>query len=739
MHDSQAPRRAKRPETREHRPTRRRKSGIRIPFGSLLGLAACAVLLQWSGVLDLGLPIGFGPDRAPTPIGGRRPASVADAQTELRDMVSSAARLVDAGGGSPEPPEPSSSSRPEDAGDTGLSAHDPSAGDPEASTAQAVAGPDAAAGAAPASAGEPPGEATVSGARSDGYRSEVERAWFTAGGDLADRAVHARTRALQLGAVNYEAASRALVAPATEGQDLERIELAARLSPDLPLARMELGAAYFEDGQYLYALREVVAGVAAIPRNLEATAWLAASLLAMFAVVLTIGSLVFIVWVGISVFRHAAHDVGDLVSRQMPEFARAALLGCLLLVPVLMGEALMGVVAALFLLGFSYCEAGYRRALALAAVLLMLGAYPVTRLAGMALTALDSDPVAAAAHAVVRSTSSSADLEILRAAADDDWLAEVALALHERRAGDSDAARARYEQLLERFPTDPVVLATLSNMYFERGENERAIELGQRAAAVAPSATLLFNLSQVYARSFRMEEFESAMAQAQHLDAGVVAELSRAKAPDFVADPGFPVEPLRDRMIQAAGGDRFVDPVSRLLMPGRIGHGWKNTAATFAAAALLGLVLGGRWEHASTCQRCGRRICGRCDGTVWNSRICDGCHHLFHRPESTDPAMRMARLSALRAREGRIARLATAASVLLPGVGGLLARRPDLSFLGLFFFVWAVLLLLWHDGVVVDPLAVGAAGPLLFVTGAGVAVLAYLLVVTLGLVIRRKL
>jgi hypothetical protein len=236
-----------------------------------------------------------------------------------------------------------------------------------------------------------------------------------------------------------------------------------------------------------------------------------------------------------------------------------------------------------------------------------------------------------------------------------------------------------------------------------------------------------------------MDEFEGAMAQAQLVDADVVADLSRTKAPDFVADLGFPLAPIRDRMIHSAGGERFVDPVSQAIMPGRLGHSWMTTAGGFAAAAALGLLFGGRWERASSCGRCGRRICNRCDGTVWNSQICDGCHHLFHRPETTDPNMRMARLSELRTRETRVGHIGLAASLLVPGVGGLLAKRPELSFLGLFFFAWAAVLILWRDGVVVDPLSVGGAGPLVFLLAAGLSALAYLLVVGAGLAIRRSL
>lgn len=591
----------------------------------------------------------------------------------------------------------------------------------------------------PATGAEGSRESSASGVESIVHRSEVERAWFSGGSDLSQRARAARTRSLELGVANYEAAARALLAGNPEREvRLERALLAVRLAPDLPLARMELAAAYLHDGRYGSAVREVIAGVRAIPANLEAELWLAASLLAMFAAVLTLGSLVFIVWAGASVFAHAAHDVGDLVSRQMPGFARVALLASLLGVPVLLGEAFLGLVLGLFLLGFIYGEGSHLRALTLSAVLLVIGLYPATRIAGVALDAPDSDRVAVAADAVVRSMSSPADIEVL-ARAGDDRLAASALALHARRSGEPDVAKARYERLLQEMPSDPVLLANLSNIHFARGENDQSIQLGERAAGMVRSATLLFNLSQAYARSFRMDEFEEAMAAAQAVDAEVVADLSRRASPDLVADLPFPPARIRARMIDKASGDRFTRPVWQALMPGRLGESWLHTSGGFLAMALLGLRLRRRWEHSSCCSRCGRRVCSRCDESSWNSQTCNACHQLFHRPETTDPAMRMARLAQLRARESRLDKVAVAGSMLVPGLGGLLAKRADLSFLGLFFFAWAFVLLLWRDGIVADPLAVGTAGPLVFTVAGGMAVLGYLMVIAAGLMIRRTL
>ena len=213
----------------------------------------------------------------------------------------------------------------------------------------------------PAATPAPIGD-TAPATRLDGHRSEIEAAWFQGGTDLVSRAVAARDSAVQLGAANVEAPARALiVAPGNKKVRLQRALLAASLAPDLPLVRMALAGAFLENGRYLDAVDEAAAGLAAIPRNLEATAWLAGSLLTMFATVLVVGSLLLIVWVGLFALAHAAHDLGDLLSSAMPNFARAALLGAALLVPVALGQGLLGTPVQSLLIGRTLGDGNIRR------------------------------------------------------------------------------------------------------------------------------------------------------------------------------------------------------------------------------------------------------------------------------------------------------------------------------------------------------------------------------------------
>lgn len=574
----------------------------------------------------------------------------------------------------------------------------------------------------------------------EGPRSALEGVWFASGASFTLRGTQARELALALGVDNADVAARALMATGREDEALAHRLLAVRLAPDLPAAHMALAGEYWREGEYRGSIAEVGQAIVAIPKHLEASAWLVGSLLLMLATVLISGSLVFIAVVGLSTFANAAHDLGDVISRQMPGFSRAALLCAVGLTPLAVGEGAIGLLLVIFAIGFMYQSARHRMVLSLAAALLVLGVHPILQLAGRVLTALDADPVATASFSVVRGTQTEAQLQLLAEAerAGDDMAARI-LAVDARRRGEVEEATARFERLLEHDEADPIALTSLGNIAFEAGRTDESIAYYERAQTVNDSAVLMFDLSQAYARAFRMEEFEYAMQRAQSLDAEVVAEFSSLADTGFVADPPFPIARIRNRMLSAGDGTPFSAAVVRVLAPGWLGERWLHMAGAFLLTALLSVLISGRYQHASRCGRCGRRICARCDDSMWTSDLCDGCHHLFNRPQGTDPELRMARLKELRARESRIDKLYLALSMLIPGASGLLAKRPDLCFIGILFFGWAVVLFLWRGGVVPDPLAVGGAGTVAFVlAGFGMAA-AYVGVLISGLIIRRSL
>lgn len=578
----------------------------------------------------------------------------------------------------------------------------------------------------PAAAGEP------------ARLSVLEKTWFESGPGYPARGAQTRDVALAVGVENFEAAARAMIATAKSGSELSHATLAVSLAPDLPIAHMALARALWSDGEYSAAIAASAQGLWAIPRHPEASIWLVGSLLVMAAAVLVFGAIVFIGAVGLGASRAAIHDLGDLVSREMPDFSRAALFASLLLVPLVLGEGVMGLLLVLLAVGVAYGTRRHRVALLSASVVLVLGLEVVFGLAGTVLTSFRTDPVADAVLSVSRGNETPLEVERLNAHADE-RMASLALASRARRFGDIEDTLVRYEDLLGRDPRDPVLLTNMGNLRYAEGNLEEAIGYYERAGALEDSATLWFNLSQAYARNFRMEELESALRRAQSIDAARVAELSKRGDTGFVADLPLPILELRQRMIRRADDAALSGVLVSVIAPGRLGRGWLPLSGALFAAVMLGIVVGSSYEHSSRCARCGRRICVRCDDQIWNADLCDGCHHLFHHTQGTDPKLRAARINALRAREARIGRVWLLFSVLVPGVAGLRARRPDLAFAGILLFGWALAICVWRDGVIPDPLALGGIGPLAFMISGFAAAVCYVLVLLSGLFMQRSL
>jgi tetratricopeptide (TPR) repeat protein len=576
------------------------------------------------------------------------------------------------------------------------------------SAALAAQPPGGFAGGGPQPAGlelaEPPTDGLAPPAREFG--GEIERAWFAPAVSLEERVWHTRRVALERGVWNLDGPARALIVGGRT--PLERAHAAVNLAPDLPAGRMELAKAlWLHGGSPLSAVRTAAGALTAFWRHLEGRLWLAGSLLVVLAAALVGGGLLCIAVMSLFTAPHAAHDLGDLFCRSMPGFARAALLGSALLLFVVLGEGLFGLALGLLAVGVIYGRAGQRVVLVLAGAALVIGAYPVARLAGATLGALPADPVAQAALATGQGLVLPADVARLEAADEDDLLAKQALARLARSTGNLGRADAIYQQLLVSLPDDVSMLNNAANVRLHLGHMEAALDLYRRALEIDESPVVLYNLSQAYGQAFQVDDLTETLELAQALDGDLVADLTRLQGTQpegFVVDLPLSNAMLWQRIFDPRGGEHFAAEFRAPVAPGRLGR-----SPVAAAGALLAVIVGG------------------------------ACNRLFYQPEQTDRGLRLARIEALRDREARLDKLAWGVSIALPAAAGLVSRRPLHSLLGAVFFAIAVGALVWRDGAVADPLVAGAAGPFAFLCVSVLAGISYAIVVGTSLAARRNL
>jgi tetratricopeptide (TPR) repeat protein len=575
-----------------------------------------------------------------------------------------------------------------------------------------------------------------------GGLERIEQAWLQPSASLDDRVALTRRTSLELGVWNLDAAARALMAGEAGVDPLERAYAGVRLAPDLPAGRMALARELWLHGDSpIAAVRTAFGALAAIPRHLEASLWFAGALLFVLGVSLIAGSMWCITLVGGAAAPHAAHDLGDLLSGSMPAFARVAFLAAAMLVPLTLGEGLLGLCASLMAVGVVYGEMRQRLVLFLAALTVILGAFPVVHFAGNTLTAFSADPVAEAAFATAQGFTHPVDQVRIEAAADYDPLAAQALALRARRAGNLGQADAYYQALLRESREDPVVVNNAANVRLNLGHMESALTFYRRSVELRPDPIVLFNLSQAHGRAFQVEDLSRTLAEAQRLNGDLVAELTALQGAEpvgFVVDLPIDTRQIWRRIFQSNQGERIAAEFRASFAPGRLGEDSLFAAGVFAAILIVFALLGSQMHRSRWCSRCGRRMCQRCDPEMGGGTVCGGCMRLFRQSETTDRDLRLARISELRVREERLERFTVAASFLVPGIAGLLAKQPLRCLLGSVCAAIAVLALYWRDGVVPDPLVAGATAPFASLCIAALAMLAYAVIALLSLATRRN-
>jgi tetratricopeptide (TPR) repeat protein len=569
----------------------------------------------------------------------------------------------------------------------------------------------------------------------------VRLAWWNEAEDAAARTQRTRRAALQHGMLNLDPAARLLIGSDLSGTGFEQAHAAVALSPDLPAARMALARETWLKGDSpIAAVRTAFGALLAIPRHLKASIWFSATTLYICALALIAAGFLTIIIYGVFAFIHAAHDIGDLIAPAMPIFARAALLGAAIFVPLALHQGLLGLALTLFSVGLSYGATRQRLVLCLAAIAVLVGAFPMARLTGTLLTAYVEPPLEAAVFAT-DGFALPGELRLLESAAESDPMAAMALAVAHRRAGNLAEADAQYRALLQREPANYAAANNAANVKLELGQLESAIGLYRRSLEKNTSATVLFNLSQAQGQAFKLDDVGPTLASAQQLDSARIAELTLLQGSDltrFTVDLPLPRRMLWERVLAARPGESFGAELRSAFAPGVLGQNVWLPVGVFGSIAILSLVAASRWKRSHWCGRCGRRMCPRCEPELGEEKDCESCNRLFLHPETTDRAMRAARVNALRSREQRLARVRLIVSILLPGVAGALARCPWASFIGALSAAIATVAIFWHNGVTPDPLMAGAAAPMAFGLISVLALFCYGASVTFALAARSR-
>jgi tetratricopeptide (TPR) repeat protein len=563
--------------------------------------------------------------------------------------------------------------------------------------------------------------------------SGIDAAWF-GDADPADRVSSARRTSLRFGIRDFDSGARAVLAtPSTAwGTPERRAEYAVALAPNLPAARAALARSIWLGGD-----DPVAAGLSALeslwraPGHLEASLWLGGWVALWLSHALVFGGLLAIALAALFALRHAVHDLGDLLPVALPEVARAALAAALWLLPGLFGAQIAGLLLPLAFAAIASDRRGARLAVVAALAAIWVGIFPAARMAGNAFGVLALDPIAPAAISVLDGAPTAAELARLEARAADDPLAERALAAHARRHGRLAEADARYQRLLALAPDDTALANNAANVRLELGHFESAFALYEAALAHGDSATVYYNLGQAHARAFEVEELSAAFAKAQALDDALIEELSQSdgsRAEAITLDLPLSVGELWRRAVEREAGESYARELYAWLLPSALAAEPLQVAAGLAALALAALWVSARARTSRSCAHCGKRVCPRCDEVTQRSDTCASCMLVFQPAETMQRSLYAERIAELRRRSVRVAALSRVAACLVPGCAGSLVGTPMRGLLACLVFAGAAAG--FAGTPVVDPLVMGDAASIAFALVTGIAVVAYLVLLS---------
>jgi tetratricopeptide (TPR) repeat protein len=551
---------------------------------------------------------------------------------------------------------------------------------------------------------------------SDPVRARIAAAWDQPGERLAERAESALAAARAVGMRQLEAPARGVLLQTSLGSPRERAEAAVLLAPDLPAAQAALASARRAEADPTGAALAFLSGLAAIPRHLEASLWVEAVAGQWAAAALILGSGLFLLVAAGAAVPSVARNL-QTMRPDLPGPSVLAGIATLVLLPAALGEGAFGLVVGLgFMAAFS--ASWWVRGLVVAALAtVLLGLYPMLDRAGASLAAIAVRPAALAAHTAENGLPSAVELARLEAAPDTRH-AMRASAARARRIGDLETAEARYAPLVAgRGQTRPAadLLNNAANVRFVSGDAEGAIALYELAIETTNSPAIWFNLSQAYGRAVRLDDQDTALAQAQRLDVGSVWELT-TRFTDGVADVPLSVRASMPDLLDAEAGAELGRDLRTPLAPGTGGRGVPLAAAWALGAACLGLGLG------TLLQRTAGRDADHYDGIARALQSGSG-----------DSSARARRVTELRRRQQRDAGLRGLLAWVVPGAAGVLRGRPLLGWLAA-LSVGVVAACLLRPGIALaDPLSVGGMAEGLAWLGVAAGGLFYLLFLVLAM------
>ncbi len=444
---------------------------------------------------------------------------------------------------------------------------------------------------------------------------------------------------------------------------------ALEYSPDLPAVYFELAKASFgfKPEKIFESIDYMVQGIASYQRNF----WWSFMMIALLTISLILS---FILAILIIVFIRFSKDVSLLAHDIAEEKSRVLLLLLLLLAAFgplyLLGGGL--IITSLYL-------KKWNKYIVYLFLLFLLASPFISRLISMFLIAPASGELKAVVQ-VNESRGNTYALSVLKNRNHPVELFSYALAL--KREGRFHEAIDIYQKLLAIRP-DYRLYINIANCYAALNDLENAKKSYKKSIELKPSASALYNLSQVYRESLDFEQGEEYFFAAQRLDNKAVLNfraLFRRNPNRFVIDEVLPVSVILDyaktktfKPVSAAG----LSFVPQILMP----------FLAILMAVLFFMLDRNLKSRAHRCNRCGKILCDTREKHLFWGNMCSQCYQSLVKLDELDAKERIAKILTVYEYRKKKRNIIKILSLLLPGTGQIFARNVIHGM----FFLWSFL------------------------------------------------
>lgn len=395
--------------------------------------------------------------------------------------------------------------------------------------------------------------------------------------------------------------------------------------------------------------------------------------------------------------RRYYHDLKETSAHAVHRFGEGAthvLALALFLLPALLAFDLFWLLVVLFAATFGY--AGRRQKIAAAVGLAsLLPILPLLDYFAYEL-AVSSSPIVRGAESLRESRYDQQvldDLETVKSAIPDDADVRYLLGCLYQAFGQNDRAVAEYTSAAQVSPSESRSLVNRGNIRFVDGDFGLAQEDFQEALKrESRNVAARYNLSLVYAETFRTVEAAQTLQEARALDAALVQRFQDRTSVVKVVSLSFPLEDAERKVVAMASNPRIrrllghfrtYDPVAGWLSPTTLG-----LVFALVLAFVLDRVRRRGRGYSQECQKCGRTFCRLCKPPGESALLCSQCVHVYLKKAGVSIETALQKVEEARRRKSLGESLTVVWNLLLPGSSSFFASRIGwaVTCLGLFFF-----------------------------------------------------